>query len=358
MIWLVVLFGVFIFVMQQRAISAGRLATLIATYLGAGRTPLEALRALRDNSGSPALANALHRAALDMEAGAPLSRALASSGLPLPLSFVEGLRAVEEAGQVKEWLSLEGERFRWRAEVRGQGALGLIYPAIVLFLLVEIALFTSTYIMPTFVSLGEGMGTSTPWLTEVLIGVTRLLRSPTCWRVLAGVVVFLTGWMYFGGAQASKLWAALGRLPGFARFRLLANCEETSSLLGALLRGGLPLSAAVYTAARSLSDESWREMLTQVEKDVLAGRTLSAGLESRGVPPLFVRMCEVGEQAEDLPETLLGLGRYYQDQLQGFTRRLLRIGEVALSWSLGAVVAVYAVGVWLPMAELLGGLVK
>lgn len=359
MIWIVVLLGMLAMVMQQRTVAAGRLAAGIATWLQAGRTPLEALRGLRDSTESTPLALSLDRAITQMEMGAPLSGALLQSGMVLPMSFLEGLHAVEESGQVREWLALEGERFAWRAQMRSQGILGLMYPIIVLFLLFEMAGFLATYIVPTFVSLIDGLQLSIPWETSLL----RTLRfggtagHAAMGILVAGAVIAATvASGSFGGTRGRAMRDVLAWLPFVRPFSRLAGCEETASLLGALLHGGLTLPMALHTASRVVDNGDWRRILAQAERDVQAGSPLAESLMRQHVPPLFARMCAIGEQAEDLPEVLLDLGRYYQARLERYTRQSIRVAEAALVITMGTLVALYALAIWLPYAGLIEAL--
>lgn len=351
MIWLVVVFVLAVVAAQQRAVAAGRLASALAAWLKAGRTPLEALRGLRDGTDSPAIARALDAAVHDMETGAPLSRALRDSGLVLPPSFLQGLRAVEESGLVADWLDLEAERFGWRADVRAKGLLGLIYPLLVLLVLFETSAFLSTYITPTFVSLHEGMEMALPWQTEAVRTLGHL-NGPRA-QIAASVIIVLVI-VALAYPTLLPLVDLLGSLPFVRRLRDVAGCEEAASMLAALVQGSLSLPAALHTASSAMSMSVWRRAFSRAEKDVMMGMSLSESLANqREVPRLFVEACEVGERTEDLPQTLAELGVFYQSQLTRLTHRFVRLGEVTLLWSLGLCVFVYVLGVWLPLVNLL-----
>jgi type II secretory pathway component PulF len=183
-----------------------------------------------------------------------------------------------------------------------------------------------------------------------------LLTAPTA-QALGGALI-LAVVLATSFARRWRPLDSLASIPFVRRLRELSGAEEAGSLLGALTHGRLSVSGALHTAALAVTDPAWRKLLSQAERDVLAGQRLSASLAAqKAAPRLFVRVCELGEASEDLPRALTDLGSFYHHELDRYTKRVLRLGEVSLMYALGAFIAVYALGIWLPLATITGTMV-
>lgn len=334
----------------QRATSAALTAAMLSTWLKAGRTPVEALKGLRDATSAPAISRGLDAAVDAMASGASLSAALRQSGLNLPAGFLEGLQAAETHGSVAAWLEREGKRALWWSEVKGVTTLGLVYPIWVLSVLAFCGTFLVTYILPTFVALFDPLGLELPWATKATVWLVKLGRAATglnlVYPVLFGfAVALLRGWR--------PSLSFLRRLPVVHRFSDLTGNEEAAGTLASLLNAHTSLDESLAVASHTVSDRQWRDRLAQSARDVRAGLSLSASLRAqKDVPALFVDLCAIGEQTETLPEVLDELSAWYVSEIKSFTQRYQRMCRSALIWSMGLLIAVYALGVWLPMVTL------
>ncbi len=90
--------------------------------------------------------------------------------------------------------------------------------------------------------------------------------------------------------------------------------------LAAMLREGLPLEGALRQLSAEMRTGPLRAELERLEADLSRGTPLSQALAARQLPPLFVRMVEVGTRGNDLPGVLTLLADHYHRANAVWTR--------------------------------------
>jgi type IV pilus assembly protein PilC len=82
--------------------------------------------------------------------------------------------------------------------------------------------------------------------------------------------------------------------------------------LGAMLREGIPLEAALKQLSAGMGTGAFRTELEHLQQDLARGTPLPDALKRRSLPPFYVRMLEIGVRGNDLPGMLTLLADYYQ----------------------------------------------
>lgn len=356
--WLALLACIWLAIVHRRTLESGRLAGILAVSLRSGCPPRQALSQAADFVDNPVARRALKDAAQLLDHGGSLSEALTESRVPLPRSFIDALRLAEQAGGVLAFLEAASERFHDRAVLRGRQMMLTIYPLLVALVLVETAVFVAVYILPTFVSLFEGMGLNLPLPTKILIFVVKGLRHSELALSLAAGVALLAGGIVLARRRRLPIVARLvGGIPFFGTLQMVAGCEEAAATLGSLLTGGLALPAALQATGGTLDDPRLAAAFMAAAREVERGETLSAALGRQPVVPrLFTWTCALGERTEALGEVLLDLSGYYRDRAARMASQGLRLWEPLLVASLGLMVSVYLFALYLPIYQLIGSI--
>src|SRR5690349_7241637 len=81
--------------------------------------------------------------------------------------------------------------------------------------------------------------------------------------------------------------------------------------LAAMLREGIPLEGALKQLVTGMREGSFRTEIQQLEHDLGQGIPLAQALSRRSLPPLYLRMVDVGARCNDLPGVLTMLADHY-----------------------------------------------
>src|SRR4051812_14162072 len=82
--------------------------------------------------------------------------------------------------------------------------------------------------------------------------------------------------------------------------------------LAAMLRDGIPLEGALKQLSAGMKDQALHAEITRLEADLGSGTPLKDALARRALPPLYIRMVEIGARSNDLPGVLILLADHYQ----------------------------------------------
>ncbi|MBV8846907.1 MAG: type II secretion system F family protein, partial [Bryobacterales bacterium] len=128
---------------------------------------------------------------------------------------------------------------------------------------------------------------------------------------------------------------------------------QFSRVLGTLLVGGIPLMAALDTAADSLGTQVLKKVLQQATKLVREGQALSQALRVTKIfPGLSIDMIEVGESTGALPAMLSSVAEFYEDDVATRVTAALSLIEPAILIFMGIFVGFVLVSLYLPIFSL------
>lgn len=325
----------------------------LATMVGAGLPLVRALRALAEQSDGKRLGTAVDAVRAEVEAGAPLSEALAARNGVFPVLYVEMVRAGEAGGLLDDVLprlaaQLERDRELGR-KVRG----AMAYPATVLALAALAAAFMLVFVVPVFARMFEDLGGVLPVPTRMAMAVSAAVTGPFGLVLFVGGVVGTVGLArWLRTARGREAWGRLSaRIPlgvgGVVRKAALARFARA---FGALASAGVPVLTAVEISARSAGSPALEEALEDVAGKIGGGSSIHEAFEGHEVfPPLVRRMVSAGEQAGELDVMLGRIADFYEAEVDATVGALTAVIEPVMIVVVGAIVGGIIVAMYLPM---------
>jgi type IV pilus assembly protein PilC len=131
---------------------------------------------------------------------------------------------------------------------------------------------------------------------------------------------------------------------------LLAQLTRT---LATVLRGGIPLVQALDTTAGVISNRVMARQLSEARALVTEGVSLADAFErTKLAPDMTIRMIEVGESSGDLPQMLEDVADFYDQEVENKLTVLTTMIEPVLMLTMGLVMAVIVVALYLPIFEM------
>lgn len=324
------------------------------TLVKAGLPILQALEILHHRMERPGLRGALAGIIEAIRGGTSLSDAMAAHPVFFPPLYTSTIRAGEQSGALvdvlKRYIAYQKRMLAVRAKVRN----ALFYPVFLVVATIAVVLLFFLYVIPNFTSMYGDQADKLPFLTRLLIGVTTTAReqAPLIAALLAGGVAGLLMWRRTDAGRRTlddlKLRVPLVR--SLLTQYLLAQLTRT---LSTLLRGGIPLVQALDTTSGVIANRSVGKRLRQARELLTEGVSLSDAFErTKLAPAMTVRMIEVGESSGDLPQMLEDVSDFYEQEVENRLANLTSMIEPALMLSMGLVIAVIVVALYLPIFEM------
>jgi type II secretory pathway component PulF len=222
-------------------------------------------------------------------------------------------------------------------------------------ILVGIAAFVTTYIMPTFVELHEGLNIQLPLPTRIFLAVRVGLDSfGLIWLLSLFLLLVL---LSIASPRIRLLfWKLTYYLPGFRTLVSLQSQSTVYQVLATGLRAGAPVSDCFREAALSASISKYRHHLMELSLSDEPSVSRGLGLAPELFGPTFRWLIEQGERLENLPDALQSaaeVAALESDQLS--KRAVLKLDTLIIA-IIGAMVGLVALGVMLPLYQVIGNI--
>ena len=334
----------------QLAIFTRQLAGLVASGL-----PLErSLSALSDEAEDDRQRNLIANLRAEVNAGAPLARAMAQHPREFSPVYTAVIAAGEQGGHLGGVLERLADDLEERQALKAKLIGATLYPAIVSVVAVVIVIFLVTYVVPQVAQVFAGSKKALPLLTSAMLAVSAFLRQ-WGWALLlaligAGATLVL---MRRNEATRERLDAALLRLPLFGRLARGYNAARFAGTLAMLAGSGVPILKALQAAAETLSNRAMRadamEALVQVREGAPLASALAAKKRFPGLLAMFARL---GEQTGELPLMLQRAATQLGAEVQRRAMQTATLLEPLLIVGMGGIVMVIVLAVLLPIIQL------
>jgi MSHA biogenesis protein MshG len=326
------------------------------TIAKAGLPWLRGLRGLAATTQQPVLRAALENAAVSLEAGRDLSQALDDSGGHFPQLYIAMVRVGEQTGTLDTVLLRLAEHLQNQQDLRDRVKGAMRYPIIVIGAIVVSMAVLSVMVIPKFAPMFRQLGDALPLPTQILLVSSSFVKEHWLMVAIGAGVLALALVAYVRTANGRYLWHSWRlRWPIFgklAREAILARIVRTLSLT---LAAGLPMIQALNLIGRAADNDFIDARINQLREKVETGESLSAAAASVQIfPPLLLQMMEVGEETGELTRLLDEVADYYQREVDYTLKNLSALIEPILMVVVGAMVLILALGIFLPLWEMIG----
>lgn len=325
----------------------------LLALLRAGIPLAEAIAALAEKEGRPALRNLLQGMLQALREGRALSSALEAAPAAFPELYVAMIRAAERTSDLDQAV----ERYiAYQQQVdllRGKLVSAAIYPVLLLGVGGLVVLFLLGYVVPRFSHIYEDVGTELPLMSRLLLDWGQFIEANAVpgavSLVVAAVgVVALTRHAAFRAALGRSLWRA-PMLGERLRVFQLARFYRT---LGMLLSGGIPVVTALGMVSGLLA-ENLRGALGGAIARIREGQGFAATLATAGLTtPVALRMLEVGERAGNLGDMLTRAAEFHEEDTARQVEWLTRLFGPLLMLFIGCAIGLIVVLMYLPIFQL------
>ena len=326
----------------------------LAAMVSAGIPILECLHELIEETDNPALRRALVKVAQDIQAGSTFSQALARHPRIFSELFVALVHAGETGGVLEASLHNIADNLDKEMELREKVKSAFVYPIAVLLVAVGVVSFMLLFVIPVFQRVYAQFHAQLPAPTRMLIAVSTFVQH-SLWIALLGLVGLALGFRAFLATEKGKMtWdRAKLRLPLVGRLIRKIVVTRFVRTLGALVGAGVPLLAALETAARVADNAEFTDAIKKISDEVSKGASLSAPLRaSHRFPNLVPRLVQSGEESGNLDGMLNKIAYFFDRDIEHSVRRLTALMEPVLTVALGGVVGSIVISLYMPIFTL------
>lgn len=319
----------------------------------AGLTVVRCLETLEEQASNETLKSILRSVRRSIETGVPLASAFEPYREIFGDFFLGMLEAGQTGGKLAETLKKAAEYYEKQLEVKTKVKGAFLYPAVVALLCAGILTAIVIFVIPVFQRLYQQLHIELPWPTQILIGLSELVRHYFwIFPLLMGGVYW--SWKRWGNHPGLRtLWdKAVLNLPAvgpLVKMMLVSRYIRTFAMMSS---AGVGIVQALQQARQVCRNSVLSRIGERIEQEIMTGGSLSQLLAEHPIfPPVIVQLAHAGEQAGLVPQMLAKGADYLDHAVQRRTNAILVKLEPMLSVVMGAAVGLILLGVYLPMFD-------
>lgn len=327
------------------------LSRQIATLFEAQVSALRVFRLLAAESEKPILQRTLTEVADDLQAGSPISKALAKHPKIFTNFYVNMVRAGEESGKLDETFLYLADYLDRTYAVFSKAKNALIYPAFVIMTFIVVMILMLTMVIPHISSILTDAGQAVPVYTQVVIAISNFFINYGVFLLILLVVggFFLVRYTRTDAGKA-MLDQFLISTPYVGELFQKLYLSRIADNLATMLASGISVVQATEITALVVGNATYASILGDVTVSVKGGGTMSGALARYPeIPGIMTAMVRVGEETGELGSILKTLARFYEREVTNAVDTLVDLIEPLMIVLLGLGVGFLLASVLIPI---------
>lgn len=324
------------------------------TLLKAGVPIMRALGGLQESAINPAMKAVIQDVRESLEGGRELSASLARHPRVFSSFYLSMVRVGEATGLLDEIFLRLFEHLEFERYMREQVKSALRYPMFVVVAMAVAIVVINIFVIPAFAKVFQGFGAELPLMTRMLLGFSDFMVNywPEQLALLVGAIFVFRRWV--GTVKGRHDWEGISlRIPIAGKILHKAALSRFARSFALGMRSGVPVMQALSNSAQTVDNSYIARRIESMRDGVERGESLLRSALAVGIfTPVVLQMIAVGEESGAVDDMMDEIGQMYQQEVEYELKTLGQQIEPILIVTLGILVLILALGVFLPMWDL------
>ncbi|HAT73218.1 MAG TPA: hypothetical protein DCS63_10430 [Elusimicrobia bacterium] len=367
--------GLFILSIQSESVRAGGVLSLkkigaggsisgremvffgeqMATLIGGGIPLVRALSLLSEHSENKNLAVVLSAITKEVSAGGALHKAMEKHPKVFDEIWVSLVQAGEVSGQLPSVLRQITVYSESQENIKSKILTALAYPAVLMTMSVGVLFYFVIYIVPVFADIFRDFNLKLPLITQLIVSISSLVANYAVFMVVVLIGGLFSFRAYIATPPGRLTWNHIQfGLPFFGGLIRSMQIERMLTTMATLIRSGVSILNSVSVLEGAFKKNLiFQNALKQAKNDIASGRSISESFKKTGIfPAMVTEMMWMGEESGKLPDIIVVLSKYYQEQIDQFIRRFSSMIDPILVVGIGAIIGVIVMSIFMPIFQL------
>lgn len=329
----------------------------LGAMLEAGLALSRALVVIEKQSRNKAFKKAVGNLIQEVDKGVTLADAMSKQNKVFPQLFIAMVHAGEQSGTLTESLRIVALQMEsaYDLDKRVKGA--MMYPSVILLAMVIIGILMMVYVVPTLLKTFTELKIELPPTTQFVLNVSNLFQNHGLLVLIVFIVLisFIFWWSKKDSGRAF-IHAFVLKIPVIGSLVQEVNTARTARTMASLLSSGVDVVESINITATVVQNIYFRKALENASFAIKNGELMSKTFNqyTKYYPLFFIEMISVGEETGKTGEMLLGVAKYFEDDVNHKTKDMSTIIEPVLILMIGGAVGFFAVAMIQPMYSLVG----
>lgn len=327
----------------------------LSTMYRAGIPLLRALQIVRESKVDPHFAFVIEQIGMSVQAGKPLSEALAEFPDIFSGVFIACVAAGEESGKLDATLDELSVMLEREMELTRNVKSAIRYPLIVIGVIALAVTVLMTFVVPRFVGFYSAFKADLPLPTRILIETSNFLTN--YWWV----ALICLGGIGYGIYRLltdpnGRRWVdeKILKVPILGQLLVKGNTARFAVMLRIMYKSGLPIMKSLEILIGTVKNTAIAAEVQKLTELFQRGQAINEHVaDFKHFPAQALHMIAIGLEAGNLEHMLAQVGDHYTKQVLYSSRNLTAIIEPILTLVLGGFVLLLALAIFLPMWNLI-----
>ena len=331
----------------------------MSQMIKAGLSINETLEALIDDNENEYFKSVIKDIKYEIEAGGTFSKAMSKYPKVFSTLEVKMIEVGEITGTLEETayqISIQSKKdFELRSKIKG----ALIYPEILSSIMVLAGVGLIVFVVPQLKTFFMQANMQLPLTTQILIDISTIITGYWYVFVLAiALIIFFFPKLKKNKEFANGLDWIILRTPIIGEITKKLSLAIFTRTLGSLLKSGVSVNKSIELTATSIPNSIYRSAVLGFTHDIEEGVPLYKLMEKRTdiFTNLSIRMAFVGDKTGNLPDMLINIADFYQNQVNDTLSNISTIIEPVMLFIMGGATLFIALSVILPIYQLTSGI--
>lgn len=326
------------------------------TLLRAGVPIIRAMTGLAESIRNLYFQEILFIMIKDLEEGHQLSSTMAKYTDVFSSLMISMVQIGENTGRLDDVFLQLSEYLDREKTTREQVKSALRYPSFVIIAISVAMIIINMFVIPTFAKVFEGLNAELPLPTRILLGVSNF-SVEYWWVLLSLTIVAMLSFRYYIKTDAGAFnWDRfITRVPIMGSIIMRATLSRFSRAFAMTQRAGVPLIQGLVVVSRAVDNHFIEFHIKSMRTGIERGDSLTRTAQNTEMfTPLVIQMLSVGEETGAVDEMMDQVADFYDREVDYDLKNLTSAIEPILIIAIGIMVLVLALGVFLPMWDLIG----
>ena len=324
------------------------------TLLKAGVPIMRALAGLQESTQNLTFAAMIQDLRESLDSGRELSAALRRHPKIFSPFYVSMVQIGEMTGMLDETFIRLHDHLEFERDMRERIKTAMRYPSFVILAMVIAIIVINLFVIPAFAKVYASFHAELPVITKMLIGFSGFMVS--YWMLMLAILIgaMLGFRFYINTPDGRYKWDRYKfKLPIAGKIILKATLARFARSLALSFKSGMPILQGMNVVSMVVDNEFMRSRIEQMRDGVERGESILRTAVAAGVfNPVVLQMIAVGEETGDMDGLMFEIAAMYEREVEYEVKTLSSQIEPILIVTLGIMVLILALGVFLPMWDL------
>ena len=265
--------------------------------------------------------------------------------------FISMVRAGEVSGKLSETLEELAEYLETVEETQRKVKSAMYYPVFIMIFLAATLLLTFTYLIPSFSSVYDSLGSELPYYTILMVDIGEWMQKNIFYVLLFSFLGLSSIWLLTltdtGRFGRDRFFL---RLPIFGKIIKNNILSKFAKTFGILVNAGVPIIETFSLVRKVVDNRVYELAIVDSTTSIENGLNISQALKNtEEFPPVMIQLLSTGEETGEIDNLALKASEFYTKQVNASVDRLTSIIEPALIILVGGVIGIIIIATYLPI---------